>query len=48
MVETLVWHDKSTGVPRLTVYDLKTRVRSYITKDVDSSSAPVIYGNIIV
>jgi beta propeller repeat protein len=44
----LVWHDESTGVPRLTVYDLKTRDRSYITTDVDSGSVPVIYGNRIV
>lgn len=44
----LVWHDESTGVPRLTVYDLETGARSYITKDVDSDSIPAIYGNRIV
>ncbi len=44
----LVWHDESTVTPRLTVYDLKTKVRSYIIKDVDSSSIPSIYGNKIV
>ena len=44
----LVWHDESTVTPKLTVYDLKTKVRSYITKDVDSNSIPSIYGNKIV
>lgn len=44
----LVWHDESTGVPRFTVYDIKTRARSYITKDVDNGSIPAIYGNRIV
>ena len=31
----LVWHDESSGVPRLTVYDIPSGARSYITKDVD-------------
>lgn len=44
----LVWHDESSGVPRLTVYDIETRARSYITKDVDNSSIPAIYGSRIV
>ncbi len=44
----LVWHDKSSGVPRLTVYDIPSGARSYITEDVDNSSIPSIYGNIIV
>lgn len=44
----LVWHDESSGVPRLTVYDIKTRARSHITKDVDKSSIPAIYGSRIV
>jgi PGF-pre-PGF domain-containing protein len=44
----LVWHDESSGVPRLTVYDIPSGARSYITKDVDSSSIPAIYGNRIV
>ena len=44
----LVWHDGSTVTPKFTVYDLKTKVRSYITKDVDSNSIPSIYGNKIV
>ena len=33
----MVWHDESTVTPRLTVYDLKTKVKSYIIKDVDSA-----------
>lgn len=44
----LVWHDGSSGIPRLTVYDIKTRTRSHITKDVDNSSIPAIYGSRIV
>ncbi|AKB36719.1 Cell surface protein [Methanosarcina siciliae C2J] len=44
----VVWHDESSGMPRLTVYDIKTTGRSYITKDVDSRSIPAIYDNRIV
>ena len=46
--DKLVWHDESSGVPRLTVYDIPSGARSYITEDVDSSSIPAIYGNRIV
>lgn len=46
--DKLVWHDESTGEPGLTVYDISTGARYYITKDVDSSSIPAIYGNRIV
>jgi len=44
----LVWHDESSGVLRLTVYDIPSGTRSYITKDIDSGSIPAIYGNRIV
>ncbi|WP_292387532.1 PGF-pre-PGF domain-containing protein [Methanosarcina sp. UBA5] len=44
----LVWRDESSGVPRLTVYDIPSGARSYITEDVDNSSIPSIYGNRIV
>lgn len=44
----LVWHDESSGVPKLTVYDIKTRAMSQITKDVDKDSIPAIYGSWIV
>ncbi|MHC1757730.1 MAG: PKD domain-containing protein [Methanosarcina sp.] len=44
----LVWHDESSGVPRLTIYDIPSGARSYITKDVDNRSIPAIYGNRIV
>ena len=44
----LVWHDESSGVPRLTVYDIPSGARSYITKDVDDRSFPAIYDNRIV
>lgn len=44
----LVWHDESSGVPRLTVYDIETRAKSHIIKDVDNSSIPAIYGSRIV
>ncbi len=46
--DKLVWHDESNGVPRLTVYDISTGARSYITKDIDNRSIPAIYGNRIV
>ena len=44
----VVWHDESNGMPRLTVYDIKTAGRSYITKDVNNRSIPAIYDNRIV
>lgn len=44
----LVWHDKSTGVSRLTVYDIKTCARSRITQNIDADSVPAINGNRIV
>jgi beta propeller repeat protein len=44
----LVWLDKSKGVPKLTVYDIKTKARSYITKNIDAESIPAIYGSKIV
>src|SRR5450759_5406553 len=44
----IVWHDESDGTPRLTVYDIPSGTRSYITKNVDNSSIPFIYSNIIV
>jgi PGF-pre-PGF domain-containing protein len=46
--DKLVWHDESSGVPRLTVYDIPSSDRSYITQDVDNRSIPAIYGNRIV
>jgi beta propeller repeat protein len=46
--DKLVWHDESSGVPRLTVYDIPSGARSYITQDVDNRSIPAIYGNRIV
>ncbi len=44
----LVWLDKSTGVPKFTVYDIKTNSRSYITKNIAAESIPAIYGSRIV
>ena len=44
----LVWHDESSGVPKLTVFDIPSGARSYITKDVDNGSIPAIYGGRIV
>jgi beta propeller repeat protein len=44
----LVWHDESSGVPRLTVYDISTATKTYITQNVDQSSIPAIYGSRIV
>jgi len=39
----IVWHDESGSMPRLTVYYIPSGSRSYITKNVDSSSIPAIY-----
>ena len=44
----LVWYDESSGVPRLTVYDILSGARSYITQNVDNTSIPKIYGSRIV
>lgn len=44
----LVWHDESSGTSRLTVYDIPSGARSYITHNVDSNSMPAIYGNRVV
>jgi beta propeller repeat protein len=44
----LVWYDESNGTPRLTVYDILSGTRSYITQNVDQYSIPAIYGNRIV
>lgn len=44
----LVWHDESSGTPRLTVYDIPSGARSYITQNMDQYSIPAIYGNRIV
>jgi PGF-pre-PGF domain-containing protein len=44
----LVWHDESSGVSRLAVYDISTDAKTYITQNVDQYSRPAIYGNRIV
>ncbi len=44
----IVWHDESGIMPRLTVYDIPSGARSYITKNVDHGSIPSIYKSKIV
>jgi beta propeller repeat protein len=44
----IVWHDESSGTPRLAVYDIPTATKSYITQNVDQYSKPAIYGDRIV
>ncbi|MGB4161693.1 MAG: PGF-pre-PGF domain-containing protein [Methanosarcina flavescens] len=44
----IVWHDKSSGTPRLAVYDIPTATKTYITQNVDQYSKPAIYGDRIV
>lgn len=44
----VVWHDDSSGIPRLVVYDIPTAAKSYITRNVDQYSKPAIYGSRIV
>ena len=46
--DKLVWHDESSGTPRLAVYDIPTAAKSYITQNVDQYSKPAIYDNRIV
>lgn len=44
----LVWLNKNARTPKLTVYDIKTKTSSYITKNIDAESIPAIYGSKIV
>lgn len=44
----LVWHDESSGVPRITVYDIPSGIRTFVTQDIDDRSIPHIYGNYLV
>ena len=44
----IVWHDESSGTPKLTVYDIPTGTKTYITQNVDQYSKPAIYGDRIV
>lgn len=46
--DKFVWLDESSGVTRLTVYDISTASKTYITQDVDKNSIPAIYGSRIV
>jgi len=43
--DKLVWLDESSGVTRLTVYDISITSKTYITQDVDKRSIPAIYGS---
>jgi PKD repeat protein len=44
----MVWFDKGTGVPRITVYDIPSGSKTFLTQDVDDRSIPHIYGNYLV
>jgi beta propeller repeat protein len=44
----LVWHDESNGTPRIAIYDIPSRSKIFVTKDVDNQSFPRIYGTRIV
>jgi beta propeller repeat protein len=44
----IVWNDKNNGTPRLSVYDISSGARFYITQNVSNESFPAIYGNRIV
>jgi beta propeller repeat protein len=44
----LVWNDMSSSAPRLTVYDISSGARTYVTQNIDASSVPRIYSNVIV
>jgi len=44
----LVWHNESTNVPELTVYDIKTGTRFSIKQNVNTYSKPAVYGKKIV
>jgi beta propeller repeat protein len=44
----MVWFDKGSGVPRITIYDIPSGAKTFVTKDVDDRSYPHIYGTRIV
>jgi hypothetical protein len=44
----MVWFDKDSGVPRITIYDIPSGSETFITTDVDDRSFPQIYGTRIV
>ena len=44
----MVWFDTGSGIPRITVYDIPSGIRTFVTKDIDDWSIPHIYGNYIV
>ena len=44
----MVWFDKGSGVSRITIYDIPSGSKTFITKDVDDRSFPQIYGTRIV
>ncbi|HWR24907.1 MAG TPA: PKD domain-containing protein [Methanosarcina sp.] len=44
----IVWLDNSSGKPRIAIYDIPSRSKIFITKNVDDRSYPQIYGKRIV
>jgi beta propeller repeat protein len=44
----IVWFDKEIGVPRITIYDIPSGSKTFVTKDVDDRSVPHIYSNYLV
>ncbi len=44
----IVWFDKGSGVSRITIYDIPSGSKTFITKDVVDRSFPQIYGTRIV
>ena len=44
----LVWLDTGSGVPRITLYDIPSGSKTFVTKDVDDRSFPHIYNTRIV
>jgi hypothetical protein len=44
----MVWFDKGSGVPRITIFDIPSGSKTFVTKDVDDRSFPHIYGTRIV
>ncbi len=44
----MVWFDKGSGVSRITIYDIPSKSKTFVTQDVDDLSVPHIYGNYLV
>jgi beta propeller repeat protein len=44
----MVWYDTASGVPRITIYDIPSKSKTFLTKNISEGSIPHIYGTRVV